>query len=60
MCASKSEDTKSTANEYTLCLENDDYIIEINAKIGEQNVESDSVLANGTMTITRKSDKKLQ
>ncbi|MBY0068217.1 hypothetical protein [Empedobacter falsenii] len=56
--SSKNDDTKSTENEYTLRLENDDYIIEINAKIGEQNVESDSVLANGTMTITRKSDKK--
>lgn len=38
-------------------LENDDYIIEIHAKIGEHNIESDSALANGTMIITRKSDK---
>lgn len=56
--SSKNDDTKSTENEngYTLRLENDDYIIEIHAKIGEQNIESDSALANGSMTITRKSD----
>ncbi|WP_291117155.1 hypothetical protein [Empedobacter sp. UBA7248] len=56
---SRNDDTKSTENDngYTLRLENDDYIIEIHAKIGEQNIESDSALANGTMTITRKSDK---
>ncbi|MGV0937744.1 hypothetical protein [Empedobacter falsenii] len=56
--SSENDDTKSNDNEngYTLRLENDDYIIEIHAKIGEQNIESDSALANGTMKITRKSD----
>jgi len=49
--SSKNDDTKSTENDngYTLRLENDDYIIEIHAKIGEQNIESDSALANGKL-----------
>lgn len=56
---SENEDAKSDADEtgYSLKLENDHYIIEIFAKIGETNIESDSAMATGTIKITRKSDK---
>ncbi len=56
---SENEDAKSNADEtgYSLKLENDHYIIEIFAKIGETNIESDSAMATGTLKITRKSDK---
>ena len=56
---SENEDAISDADEtgYSLKLENDSYIIEISAKIGETNIESDSTMATGTLKITRKSDK---
>ena len=56
---SENEDAISDADEtgYSLKLENDSYIIEISAKIGETNIESDSTMATGILKITRKSDK---
>ena len=44
---------------YSLKLENETYIVEIHAKIGDVNIESDSAMASGTITITRKLDKKI-
>lgn len=55
---SNNEDPKMAVDEegYTLRLENEYYIVEIEAKISEANIQSDSALALGILTITRKSD----
>lgn len=55
---STNEDAKSNADGtgFTQRLENQDYIIEIDATIGETHIETDSAMAFGTIKIIRKSD----
>ena len=49
--------TKSVGEDgYTIKVENDHYIIEVNAKIGNSHPEADSTESTGTIKITPKSD----
>ena len=54
---SSSEDNKPSKNGYTLHLENENYTVDIDAAIGEENPEADAAEASGTLKIMDKKTK---